>query len=300
MEQKTNQSASDLSAQTASSPEAQLQHLEQLAQEHLEYLTQQRIAQQPNLFQTGILTNFSHELRSPLAAIKGYTSTLLRLGQRLDSEDRQAFLLAIQEAGDRMQIIVDRLLKVAQLEARACTFQPVTLNLVSLVLEAMTVAEQHLDQLRVTRPSFPPFQFALQNALTADEAIIQADIALLREALDNLLDNAIQYSPIGGQVTVQLRPLPPTEATPSLPAHLPLVDISIADQGIGITQENIEAIFDRFFRVDTRLTRETNGLGLGLTICKHIAELHDGSMQVESTPGQGSIFHLILPCDRSP
>src|SRR5258708_7747209 len=261
----------------------------------VDLLAQPRNMPRPDLFQVEALANVSHELGSPLTAIKGYASTLLRLGQQMDAEERQAFLQAIQDAGDRMHLIVDHLLKVSQLEVGIRTVQFEEVNLVVLVQEALAVAEQSLKQRQAPQGTLPPFRFVLENPLTGGEAFLRADGVSARQCLANLLGNAIRYSPRGGQVTVVLQRFRSRKPLASLPEQMPLVDISITDQGIGIAQEHLPLIFERFYRVDTRLTRETGGLGLGLAMCQRIAELHRGAIQVESTPEQGSTFHLILP-----
>lgn len=263
--------------------------------EQQEHLTESQNMPQLDLFKAETLANFSHELGSPLAAIKGYASTLLRLGQQMDTEERQAFLQAIQDAGDRMHIIIDHLLKVSQLEAGIRRVQFAEVHLASLAQAALEVAEQDLKRRREARETLPSFRFVLKNRLSDDQTIVQADGALLRDVLDNLLGNAIRYSPQGGRVTVLLHSFHPQKSLAPLPEDLPLVAISVTDQGIGIASEHLSLIFERFYRVDTRLTRETGGLGLGLAMCQRIAELHQGVLQVESTPGQGSTFRLILP-----
>ena len=254
----------------------------------------------PDLFQAETLANFSHELGSPLAAIKGYASTLLRLGQQMDPEERQAFLQAIQDAGDRMHIILDHLLKVSQLEAGLRPLQYADVNLVLLAQEALAVAEQSAKRNLPTQETPPSFRFVLKNRLPEDKTIVQADGALVRDVLDTLLGNATRYSPQGGRITVTLHQFRPKKPLAPFPEDLPLIAISVSDQGIGIAREHLDLIFERFYRVDTRLTRETGGLGLGLAMCQRIAELHQGAIQVESTQGQGSTFHLILPTVRPP
>ena len=151
-----------------------------------------------------------------------------------------------------------------------------------------------------------------------------ADPRRLREVLDNLLENAINYSPEGGVIDVLVYPvqalLPEGQASnrerkaEALPESdnasvegtdvqsarqklRQMVEICVCDLGLGIPLEHLDRIFDRFHRVDTRLTREVNGLGLGLTICKHIVELHDGLIWAESCPAGGSAFHVRLPVD---
>ena len=151
-----------------------------------------------------------------------------------------------------------------------------------------------------------------------------ADPRRLREVLDNLLENALNYSPEGGVIDVVVQPvqallpagkfskrvrkaeaLPESddayiERTDVQPAGQKLrqmVEICVCDHGLGIPDEHLDRVFDRFHRVDTRLTREVNGLGLGLTICKHIVELHDGLIWAASCPSGGSAFHVRLPVD---
>jgi signal transduction histidine kinase len=131
--------------------------------------------------------------------------------------------------------------------------------------------------------------------------------------LDNLLENAVIYSPEGGVVEVGIRPVGTSgssaafpassqemrnggkTAIPSLQNTPPMIEIWVRDNGIGIPPKHLERIFERFHRVDTRLIREVNGLGLGLAICKRIVELHNGTIWAESTPGEGSTFHILLP-----
>ena len=147
------------------------------------------------------------------------------------------------------------------------------------------------------------------------EPIIEGDRQRLREVLDNLLENATIYSPEGGIVKIVLRPIvvsdPVSKArvltgdervigrnvapVTTTGRKRQMIEIRIHDQGIGIPEEQLERIFEHFHRLDTRLTREVNGLGLGLAICKRIVELHEGVIWAESEPGQGSTFYVWLP-----
>jgi signal transduction histidine kinase len=135
--------------------------------------------------------------------------------------------------------------------------------------------------------------------------------------LEHLLDNALTYSPEGGTIEVVLRTrsvpdrIEPSHLLPQggdglgnqmgtspqsgLPGEQEWVEISVRDEGLGIATEHLARIFDPFYRVDTQLAREVNGLGIGLAICKGIVELHGGAMRVESTVGAGSTFHVRLP-----
>jgi len=143
---------------------------------------------------------------------------------------------------------------------------------------------------------------------------VVADQRHLREMLDNLLENAVNYSPGGGAIDVTIRPVVQTHplAKGTAPrqdgenppgGHVPrsMLEICVSDSGQGIPDGHLQRIFERFHRVDTRLTRETNGLGLGLTICKRIVELHDGLIWVENRPhGGGAAFYVRLPIDEPP
>jgi signal transduction histidine kinase len=266
------------------------------------------------LFKTEVLATMSHELRSPLAAIKGYAATLLRHERRISRAERHEFLLAINEASDRLEVIINRLLEVAQLETGAIEIERVPLNLAFLVREAIFAAEERLveHQHKQDLPSDKTrhFMFTVriedeQGQQTAEEPVILADRMRLREVLDNLLENAINYSPAGGIIEVVMRPLMPRlqredgypQASMQFALQRRMQEITVRDRGIGIPAEQLRTIFARFHRVDTRLTRETNGPGLGLAICKHIVELHNGSIWAESEPGLGSTFHIWLPVE---
>ncbi len=285
----------------------------------LEAMSDHKALRNMELLKAELLATVSHELRSPLASIKGYAATLLRHERRISREERHEFLLAIKEASDRLAGVIDRLFEMSQLETGDITIELTVVNLAYLVREAITALEQ-----RFVEPEHQErrFMFTLrledeQNTPTHEEPVIWADRHRLREVLDNLLDNAIHYSPEGGAIEVLIRPVF-TRGQTSRPrpvargdggddrqAMMPLakqevqsmVEICVHDQGIGIPPAHLERVFDRFHRVDTRLTREVNGIGLGLAICKRIVELHGGTIWAESDLGQGSTFHVWLPRD---
>lgn len=239
-----------------------------------------------------LLGTVSHELRSPLTAIKGYAATLLRHERRLPAEERREFLRAITEAADRLEVIIDRLLEMSQLETGSITPHLEAVDVVRVAREAITAAERragavptaaHHIELRVLHEGAPA---------TDDWTIIPADSRMLRDALDNLLENAVKYTPEDGRVTVTVGAARNGADGAPLPEMLEIV---VRDTGVGISAEQLGRVFERFHRVDTRLTREVDGLGLGLAICKRIAELHGGSIWAESAPNEGSAFHLALP-----
>ncbi len=292
----------------------------------LETISDRRALREMELLKAELLATVSHELRSPLASIKGYAATLLRHERRISREERHEFLLAINEASDRLEVVIDRLLEVSQLETGTIMVDRASVNLTHLAHEAIIALEERLvngqdDKLNAITSENRRFTFTIRvedahGRQMHDEPIIQADRLRLREVLDNLLENAINYSPEGGAIEVLIRPILPqrhkerekangqegkakkaASTRPSLGWDQHMMEISVRDEGIGILPGQLKSIFDRFHRVDTRLTREVNGLGLGLAICKHIVELHDGMIWVESEFGKGSTFHVWLPMD---
>jgi signal transduction histidine kinase len=290
----------------------------------LEALADRKALREMELLKAELLATVSHELRSPLAAVKGYAATLLRHERRISREERHEFLLAITQASDRLEAVIDRLLEISQLETGGITIERSSVDLTYLVREAITSVEQRLEvpgRDASTPDGQSRYAFTLrlqdQNGMpTRDEPIIQADRNRLREVLDNLLENAIKYSPEGGAIEVVIRPVVASGQAsrsrkvpgnsdhdkkmgihPSVPRSRQMVEICVRDNGIGIPAAHLERIFDRFHRVDTRLTREVNGIGLGLAICKRIVELHGGMIWAESEIGTGSTFHVWLPMD---
>jgi len=262
------------------------------------------------LLKAELLGTVSHELRSPLASIKGYAATLLRHERRISREERHQFLLAINEASDRLEIIIQRLLEVSQLETGEVTIDHSPVDMVYLAKEAITAIEEGISE---QQPGRFHFKLSLEHAdgtPAASVPLILADQRRLREVMDDLLENAVKFSPGGGVIKVILHPVTQIQTTPAesaandqQPMHISrqMLEILVCDNGMGIPVEHLDRIFDRFHRVDTRLTREVNGLGLGLTICKRIVEMHDGIIWAENRQnGKGSVFHIRLPIDEIP
>jgi signal transduction histidine kinase len=251
-------------------------------------------AYQPERFSPELLSIISHELRGPLAAIKGYAATLRRAENRLSRAECNEFFDAIDEASDRLTLIIERILELSQLEMGLVrlVLAPVTLG--RLVREAVAAAERRLA---VSHEMKQRFTFVLAEGDDAAGVLVPADARYLRDVLDNLLENAIKYSPNGGTIAISLSPALLEQRGETARRAL---DLTISDQGIGIAGEHLARIFDTFQRVDVRSTRETEGLGLGLAICREIVDLHEGVMWAESAPGAGSTFHVVLPIIADP
>jgi two-component system heavy metal sensor histidine kinase CusS len=216
----------------------------------------------------------AHELRTPLAVMRTEAEVALR-SQR--SPDRDARVLEnLLEEIERLSRLVSQLLFLCREDTGIgigiSNFHPVRLdNLVREVVEHMEVAarEKGLD-LQATLPT---------------RCEIKGDPDRLRQVLFNLLDNAIKYTPTGGRVTVEAQPAPGQ------------IRIIVTDTGIGIPGEHLPHVFERFYRVDSARSRETDGNGLGLAICYSIVESHSGRLAIESEPGIGTCVKLILPLD---
>jgi two-component system sensor histidine kinase VicK len=219
---------------------------------------------------TALTATVSHELRSPLTAITGYTDTLLHDGP-WDDQTQREFLEVVALSASRLAALVDNLLDAATLEAGALRLQrePVRIERIAervlahrrLLASGCTL---HLE----TRPGLP---------------LADADPLRVEQVLANLVDNAIKYSPRGGSVRIRLDATSEGE-----------VLISVADQGVGIDAEHIDHLFERFYRVDNG-GRSVKGVGLGLFICRSLVESHGGQIWVETQPGLGSTFVFTLP-----
>ena len=218
------------------------------------------------------MANVSHEFKTPLTAIQGFAETLLA-GALDDRQNRVRFLEIIRDHARRLAQLTDDLLKLAQIEAgrMELDFQPISVaELVSSCVETARIKgqqKQHTFELECP-PGLPP---------------ARGDATRLREVLQNLLDNAVQYTPEGGRITVRAR------------VAESAIEITVSDTGIGIPQADQERIFERFYRVDAARSREVGGTGLGLSIAKHIVEAHGGRIRVESIVGAGSHFHFTVP-----
>ncbi len=213
----------------------------------------------------------SHELKTPVALIKGYAETLRREDATWDRETVQESLKVIAEEADHLTNLIDSLLEASRIQAGGLKLEPTDVNLPRLA-EKIVDRFRTQTQIHTFELDFPP-----------DFPLVWGDPERLREVLTNLISNAVKYSPDGGTVWVGGR------------ADQTGVTVYVADQGIGIPPEEQSRIFDRFHRVETGLHRRTEGAGLGLYLVKAIVEAHGGRVWVESAPGRGSIFMFTLP-----
>ncbi len=222
------------------------------------------------------VANVSHEFRTPLTAIQGFAETLLG-GALDDPANRRRFVEIIRDQAARLARLTEDLLKLSRIEAG------------KLELEFRPVSVYHLVEscLVTAKLKAVPKHLALDVRLPEGLPTVRGDSNRLQEVLQNLLDNAVQYTPRGGRIQVSVSCVD-NQAV-----------ITVADTGIGIPQAEQVRIFERFYRVDADRSREAGGTGLGLSIARHIVEAHGGRLWVESAVGEGSRFHFNLPAARS-
>ena len=218
------------------------------------------------------VANVSHELRTPLTAIKGYAEALL--DENLESSPHAAdFLKVIDRHAARMEKIVADLLLLSQLESPARSLRKEPID----VPELLQAAFDSISPLGKAKKQ------VLERKCPEGIPLLSGDSQKIHQMLVNLLQNAVNYTPQGGRITLEGRR---TEGG---------VQFEVTDTGIGIPAEDLPRIFERFYRVDKGRSRELGGTGLGLSIVKHIAEAHGGRVSVESQLGKGSRFTVSLP-----
>jgi signal transduction histidine kinase len=213
----------------------------------------------------------SHELKTPVALIKGYASTLRRQDAQWDQATVRESLQVIEEESDRLARLIDDLLDATRVQTGNFRLTPVEMDLDDLV---RNVARKFQSQTK---------HHTLIVDIPADLPIVHADEARITQVLSNLLSNAIKYSPEGGEIRVS------SAVTPKE------VIISVSDQGGGISAEDQKQLFTRFYRANNALTRKTQGAGLGLYLSKAIIDAHGGRIWVESDGQHGARFSFSLP-----
>ncbi|SEA49772.1 two-component system, OmpR family, phosphate regulon sensor histidine kinase PhoR [Thalassobacillus cyri] len=219
------------------------------------------------------VANVSHELKTPITSIRGFSETLLD-GAMNDPALAEQFLTIIHKESTRLQSLIKDLLELSKLEKADFELNFENVNLKQLMQDLIIIIDQNAEKKNIRILSD-----------ISETTFIRGDSARLKQLFLNLLTNAVNYSSEGGEVNV------------SLSNEEDYVNVSIADTGIGIPEEEIPRIFERFYRVDKARSRNSGGTGLGLAIAKHIVEAHHGSLEVESEAGQGTTFHVTLPKD---
>lgn len=224
------------------------------------------------------IANVSHELRTPLTSIKGATETVLS-DDEMPQPFRKRFLDIVINESDRMTRIVKDLLVLSRLDNRRMTWSPVTFD-IGEVMDRMCSALQTEAQLH---------GHVLKNHTEKEENApmpMYGDKERIEQVIANIIGNAIKYTPDGGKIDVYLDKTGKTG-----------YEIKVKDTGVGISAEDIEHLFERFYRADKSRSAQTGGTGLGLSIAKEIVDAHNGTISVESTAGEGTTVTIKLPRD---
>lgn len=218
------------------------------------------------------VANVSHELKTPLSAIKAYAETLSG-GAIHDTQNSARFLQGIEEQADRLHELILDLLRLARIESGKQAFDIGSVKLADVVRSCLAEHQRAADAKSIR----------LSTDRESPEMQVQADEEGVRQILNNLVDNALKYTPERGEVTIAWR------------SDESMAIVEVRDTGIGIATEHLSRVFERFYRVDKARSRELGGTGLGLSIVKHLAQSFGGSVDVESHLGEGTVFTVRLP-----
>jgi signal transduction histidine kinase len=246
-----------------------------LAVENLRLLEESRKVEalrELDRMKTELLSTVSHELRTPLGSIKGYATTLLSHEGKLRRDERREFLEIIDSEADRLRELIENLLEMSRLEAGVLRIDKEPARLAGIAREVARKVQLATSshELVVDWP--------------ADDPWVLADQKRIYQVIQNLMSNAVKYSPEGGLITLSAS-LGPRELT-----------VSISDQGLGMPAAELDRIFERFHRIGGEVARRIGGTGLGLAICQGLIEAHGGRIWAESEgEGQGSTFRFTLP-----
>lgn len=225
------------------------------------------------------VANVSHELKTPVAAVKGFAETLMA-GALEDKEMARSFLQIIYDESDRLNRLIGDILELSKIESKRIPLQFSPVDVESIVENSIQMMKAEAEKKHITLES------CVEN-----ELYIEADEDRLRQILINLLSNGISYTPEGGRVSIGVEFVPSLDDNPDNER----MRIRISDTGIGIPEKDLPRIFERFYRVDKARSRSSGGTGLGLSIVKHLTELHHGTISVESEAGKGTTFNIELP-----
>lgn len=215
------------------------------------------------------ISNVSHEIQSPLTSIRGFARALQ--SDHLSAEERQHYLTIIETECVRLSRLSDNLLALAALEAAGISAEPQLYRLDQQIREVVVAAEPQWLEKR------------LDVEVALEPATLAADGDRLRQVWTNLLHNSIKFTPAGGRIMI------------SLHGEGEVLVVAVTDTGVGIAEEDVPRLFERFFKADRSRERARGGSGLGLAIARKIVELHGGTIAAASAPGAGATFIVRLP-----
>jgi two-component system phosphate regulon sensor histidine kinase PhoR len=239
------------------------------AQERVQEISQ--LKEQEN-FRKEFIGNLAHELKTPVFNIQGYILTLLE-GALEDPDHNRKFLIKAAKNVDRMAGLIDDLDVITKIEGGSLELELRQFNLTSLVTDVMDQLEQRAKRAGIE------VEFVDENRRNVE---VIGDAPKIEQVVTNLISNSLRYGEEGGRTEVRFYDMDEQ------------VLVEVADDGIGMSEEHLPRIFERFYRVDKSRSRNAGGSGLGLSIVKHIIEAHGQSISVRSTPGKGSTFAFTM------
>src|SRR4029079_11189067 len=265
-------------AETFNHMSARLKHnVEQLEDSNEKLAAANEDLRELDRVKSDLLANVSHELRTPLTAIKGYTDYILegRLGPITEKQERG--LVVVQRNLERLSKSINALLDYARMETGRLALNVQPFDLAQLLEQIVTTLRSELERKRIS----------FLSRVATDLPPVIADRERVSQVLENLVINALKFTPEGGRITVG--------ASRGSLAGRPAAEILVSDTGIGIPEAQIGKVFARFHQVDGSSTRRIGGVGLGLAIVKSILDAHGAAITVESAVGRGTTFRFSLP-----
>ena len=235
------------------------------------------ILRELNRLRSELVTNVSHELRTPLGLIKFFATSLLMEDADFDWDTQLQFLRGINDEADKLEVIVNNLLDISQVKSGRLRLNRQPTNMSQLLKDIIGVMNVKLE------PGVQAAQHYIAHDFPSEPLMASVDAKRIEQVMRNLLHNAAKYSPDGGTITVWGR------------GDTEQILIWVSDQGVGIPHQDLDQVFERFYRVNNKITQKTRGVGLGLFICKNIVEAHGGRIWTESALGKGSTFYFTIP-----
>jgi two-component system, OmpR family, phosphate regulon sensor histidine kinase PhoR len=221
---------------------------------------------------TEFVANVSHELKTPLTSIIGFVETL-KGGAIDDEKNRGKFLQIIDEHAQKLGSLIEDLLVLSRLESGRDHLRKETFDLEPMISRLLALFQHTIDTKRIR----------VFLELPTKPFLVLADAKLIEQAFSNLIENAVKYNRLDGEIRIRAFPHPRETV------------IEFEDTGIGIPEQDLPRIFERFYRVDRSRSRESGGTGLGLSIVKHIVERHAGRVEISSVLQKGSTLTIFIP-----
>jgi signal transduction histidine kinase len=245
-------------------------------------VTRERQAEQSK---SQFVATVSHELRTPMTSIKGYIELIAAGAVGAVSLQQRRFLEVVHNNTERMIGLVNNLITVSEMERGLVEIEPRPVDMKGVIEEAVQAVHSKAEERRL----------AVNLNLPADLCPVRGDPQRLRQIVDNLLDNALRYTPASGRIDVWAAEARLADDGGS-PQHY--VIVNVRDSGVGIAPEDQPRVFEKFYRAENSLSVEAGGTGMGLAIVKTLVEAHGGRIWLDSQPGEGSTFSFIVPTVR--